>query len=172
MNMDMRVQLFLISMALVLLAGLCLWMNNIITAARLRKTLTKETVVAQFCHGDYFDLPGLLKVYHISPRPHRAEVGTHSYKAYLGPHESMKLTMHQVKDVYYLDAVQDYMDKNWQFSGWFDTYDGHNDRGKRDYIVVGSANGAEAIAKRELPSFRLSQHAIEGLFETIRESTS
>lgn len=170
MNMDTRMLLFLISMALVLMAGFCLWMSNIITAIHLRKTLTKDTVVAQFCHGEYFDLAGLLKVYRISPHPHQAEIGIHSYKACLGPRDNVKLMMHQANDVYYLDAVQDYLDKNWQFTGWFDTYDGHDDRGKREFIVVGSANGDEAIAKRQLPSFRLSRHAIEGLFEAIRVS--
>ena len=170
MDMDTRMLLFLVSMSLVLVMGFCLWMNNILTAVHLRKTLTRDTVVAQFCHGDYFDLARLLKVYRISPRPHQVEVGMRSYKACLGARDNVKLMMHQAKDVYYLDAVQDYLDKNWQFTGWFDAYDGHDDRGKREFTVVGSANGAEAAVKQQLPSFRLSRHAIEGLFEAIRVS--
>ena len=169
MNVDTGTALFLVLIPLAALIGLIVWLLRTITDMRLRRILTKETVVKHLCSGECFDMNALFRVFHTSIRPHQVRIDHGSYEAYMGKHDKVKLSMHRKGNMYYLDSIKSYQDRNWQFAGWYDTYDGRKDRGEREFIVIGCYDD-EVKSKRRLPSFQLSRRAVEQLFEALRMS--
>ncbi len=170
MDMDTRTILFLISMSLVAVMVLIFWLLRVIKDAHLRRTLTKEKAVEQFCRGDVLDLNSMFRMFRVSTRPHLAKADHGAYRAYLGPNDKIELSMHRSGQSYYLDLIRNYQDYNWQFSGWYDTYDGRRDRGEREFRVFGCFDD-EVKAQRRLPSFKLTRKAVEQLFEALEMST-
>lgn len=170
MSNDDRLLLFAISIGIFLSVAIILWLQQELKMLFLRKTMTRDDVIAKFCSGRYFDLDGLMRVFRVSPHPHDVACSENKYVACLG--KRIKLFMHREGEYYVLDDIQRYRDANWQFTGWYDEYDRKHAHDKTVYIVEGETGCLDARKRNKLPGFMLSREAVKKIFDEFKEGAN
>ena len=164
MAMENRAAIFVLSLAAVAFASVCIWAYRLFEVRRLRKMHHGDAATLRmFCRGGSFDIDELLKVCQQSPRTYDVVHDNDYYTATLGKKSRTRLTLRLIGDCYVLEKIEHYYDKNMQFTGWFDDYLRCDDEGPLRYKTVGVRDCAIADEKHRLPSFELTENAVEQL---------
>jgi len=168
--MTSRIAWIVLSVTVIGLSWLAVWLGKAIKAAQLRKHMSPETAIASYCGQDYrFDFEKMLRLYHLPVTAGIAKIGYDGYYARIGDGGRIEMKMHLKDDGYYLDEIRQYLDVNWQFTGWYKVYDGRDDGEERKFYVLGCDDAVEAQERRKWPTFMLSKAAIKALLSAIEQ---
>ena len=162
MAADEKLFLFAVAMVLALLAGSIIWLHEECARKRLRKIMTPELAMQEFCHDGSFDLRDLLHIFKISDRLHDVEIGLHGYRATLS-NKRVRLDLSVAQDGCALRKIEYYCDANWQFRGWYTLYSASKKDKGPVYRVFGATISDHEAVKKELPAFQMTGEAIKSL---------